>query len=300
MSISDSDVGARQDPGGAHEFKPSAALRIFGEQLDFDLISRGLAIQPSDTHRKGETGLGGRRFTHDLWSVKAPVDRKERLDKHLLLLSQMLEPHYPFLSSLKGQAQLRSFCGIIADGHDCAFRLSPEALRIFTLLHIDMELSLIFLCLDTEAPPLETVPEAPSPGELNAERQQFRKESKLSMRITAPTSELKRACEVIGLPSSRLQLQSQAPLSGVTRGFDVWTLTCPLPLTDELDSHLRWLGGILLGHSEYLRSLKPQADMLVLCDFLTESDTGGVDISPEALKLCTEIDIPLEVNAALI
>ena len=276
-------------------------MRIFGEHLDFDLITRSLGVQPSNTHRLGES-LSPRTplFTHDLWSVDAPVDRVETLDKHLLSLSQILEPRYEFLRSLKGEAQVRSFCGIISDGHECAFRLSPEALRIFTRLDIDMELSLIFLCLDTEDTAAEVIPNAPHDDEPEAESQSYRTESRVSVEMTGDVFDLNEFSAGLGMPLSDTQRSAEASPLVPSRDGGHWILTCPLPLTDKLDSHMKWLGGKLLGHSKMLRALKPRIEMVVRCEFRTESDTGGTAISPKGLEFCTEIGIPLEFSAFLI
>jgi hypothetical protein len=276
-------------------------MRVFGEHLDFDLISRKLGVQPSHAHRKGEIfAPGAPPFAHDLWSVDAPVNRAETLDKHLLSLRQMLEPRYDFLRSLKGQAQLRSFCGIISDGHECAFRLSPEALRIFTRLDIDMEVSLIFLCLDTEETIAESIPPEPKSQEPAAESQSYRTESRVSLQITADASDLRELSEGLDVPiPDRERLADGSPVVPVGNDSH-WAFKCPLPPTDKLDLHIRWLAEILLARMEILGSFRPRVELFVRCDFATESDTGGVGISPQALKLCTEIGVPLELRAQLV
>ena len=275
-------------------------MRIFGEHLDLDFITRSLGVQPSNAHRVGEPDLIGQPFTHDLWAFDAPVDRVETLEKHLSSLSQMLKPRYEFLRSLKGQAQVRSFCGIISDSHECSFRLSSEALGIFTRLDIDMELSLIFLCLDTEETSVTITPNAPQDEEPQSESQSYRTESRVSLEITGDASDLKEVSEALGiLLSDRQRRADPSPLVPSGDGGH-WTLTCPLPLTDEIDLHMKWLGGKLLAHSKLLRALKPRTEMVVSCGFRTESDTGGAGISPKGLELCTVIGIPLEFNALLI
>ncbi len=300
MNKVDSEIGAPSSPLRGPKLKFRASMRMFGEHLDFDHITRSLGIQPSSTHRAGETGLGGQAFTHDLWSIEAPLEWSETLDKHLLSLSQMLEPHYVFLRTLKRQAQLRSFCGIISEGRDCAFRLSPHGLRIFTHLDIKMELSLIFLCLDMEPTCLGTAPNTPTSEESEAESLGYKTKSNVTMEITGDGSDLKKISEVLGLPilDREPAIDAHPPMRGGDSGQ--WSFTCPLPATDKLDSHMRWLGEILLGRLDILRSFKSRVAMLLRCDFATESDTGGVDISPQGLKACAEIDIPLEFSVTLL
>jgi hypothetical protein len=275
-------------------------MRIFGEHLDLDLITRSLGVQPSNAHRVGEPDLIGQPFPHDLWQLDAPVNRVETLEKHLLSLSQLLEPGFDFLRSLKGQAQVRSFCGIISDSHEGSFCLSPGALGIFTSLGIDMELSLIFLCLDTEDASATITPNLPQDAEPEAESQSYRTEARASLEITGAASDLKEISEGLGLPpSDRLCRGDASPLVPSGDGCH-WAFTCPLPVTDELDLHMKWLGEKLLTHSKPLRTLKPRTEMVVCCEFRTESDTGGVGISPKGLEACTEIGIPLDFSAALI
>jgi len=99
--------------------KFSAAVRFFGNNLDFELISKSLDARPSDQHKAGERGLSRKPFSKDLWSLDSPLPGHESLEAHLGWLRRKLEPHYSFLQTLKqkgGSSQfLRSYrrqCGM--------------------------------------------------------------------------------------------------------------------------------------------------------------------------------------------
>jgi len=84
-----------------------------------------------------------------------------------------LEPRYSFLRALKRTTEVRSFCGVIVDGTKCSFGLSAEALRLFTEVDIEMEVSLIFGGYSDEESPGSTsaeseeqLPETDTPPEL--------------------------------------------------------------------------------------------------------------------------------------
>ena len=77
---------------------------------------------------------------------------------------------------------------------------------------------------------------------------------------------------------------------------DMWSLETPLPESDSLETHLRWLGEELSPHHAYLRSLKTVAEVYVYCGLNSDSDQCGFSLSPEALALFTDVGISMEVT----
>jgi hypothetical protein len=126
------------------EIYSSAGIRIIGQKLGLEDISRELGLVPSHVHRAGEFDKFGEPYAQDMWLLESPLGKHRELDSHLEWLIQHLESRFGYLKTLKGQAKIDVFCGYtsIDDG---GLSLSPEALSIFVELGIPMELSIIVL-----------------------------------------------------------------------------------------------------------------------------------------------------------
>lgn len=275
-------------------------MGVFGSGLDFDSISVQLGVRASHSHRKGDPGLTSRPYPQDLWLLESPLPHTEPIDAHLKWLGWTLSPHYGFLRKLKEGAGVRSYCGFLADDR-CAFQVSGGALRLFTELAIDMEISLVFI----GPPDADASPEVPglSHAEIGArdwESESYRTESKVCLQVIGPSLDFGRISRTLSLDAPETYRSGDVDRSGKTYTADVWSVTAPLSKTDEVDAHFRWIRMALLPHSDFLRSVKRGADVILRCDFRTECDTGGARISPEGLELSALVDIPLEFNALLI
>lgn len=65
-------------------FAYSATLRIAGDIPNFDEISNRLGLKPTHTHRKGEKrGPRSPGYPQDMWSYTPPLDKTEKLHKHI-------------------------------------------------------------------------------------------------------------------------------------------------------------------------------------------------------------------------
>ena len=287
-------------PVGQRAVEARMWLNIFGRSLDFEGITNALGVRPSDCHRAGDLDPSRRPLPRDLWSLGSPLPRTEPLDAHIKWLFRALEPCFPVLRQLTERAEVRSFCGILAEGDRCGFRVSSEALRFFVELTIPMEISLIFtgysdlgrVSSQTELPEEEP---AGTP-----EPRHYDTESSVIFQILGGNLDLAGISKSLGLEPSATHRAGDVDQAGNPYGSDMWSLKVPSPKSDELDTHLRWLGTVLLPHADFLRSLGLRAELLIRCNFGTESDTGGVGISPEGLKVCTELGIPLEFTTFLI
>lgn len=83
-----------------------------------------------------------------------------------------------------------------------------------------------------------------------------------------------------------------------TEDRDKWQLKTHVT-EDELETHLVWLGNRLKPHYADLRSLKSIADVYVYCGMSSDSDQCGLSLSPEALKVFTEVGMSMEVEIVL-
>lgn len=284
-------------PGSAaseSQVKSCAWLRIFGSSLNFGQISATLGVEPSEIHNAGQPMPSGQPIPKDMWSLRSGLPRISPMDSHLRWLDETLRPHFEFLRALKGMAEVRSFCGVIAEGEECTFTLSAEALTLFVELDIDLELSLIFLGLAHEQPAAQGSPAWGSDSEV------YRTESRVVLDIGGNDLDLAGITRAFGLQPSEVHRSHDLDVSGKPYSTDVWSFVAPLSATEDLDAHLRWLGSALLRHPDSVRSVTRGADALIRCDFGTESDNGGVGISPHGLKVLVEFKIPMDFHAYLI
>jgi len=261
-----------------------AAIRIFGPNLDFGAISRELGVEPSESHRRGERGPTSRAYPEDMWCLDSPYARKEPLEAHLKWLREVLLPHYDLVRSLARRYELSSYCGISVDGDSCRFELSPGALMIFAELAMDMNLSLVFTGY--------------SESEMPSARSTDLGRSAASFEVAG--SGLEGILSTLGFQPAQGGSPGSQLVSGDRRPGDVWSLVAPLPGSEPLDAHVRWLAEALLPRSDLLLSLKGSAELLVRCKFVTGSDTGGLGISPHALGVCTGLETPLEFTTFLV
>jgi len=124
----------------------TAALRIFGRNLDLEGISRRLGLEPTQVHREGERrGPRSPVYEHDMWLLDAPLHESEPLERHLEWLYSVLRPHFEYLKDLKRQATVDVFCGYRSNSGTAGFQVSHEALRLFAELEVPFGVSVIVI-----------------------------------------------------------------------------------------------------------------------------------------------------------
>jgi len=137
----------RQQTGVAHEDEPvffrfRASLRIAGEGLDFDEISRTLGLTPTHQHRKGEPhGHGSRR--QDVWIFDAPIDRERPLHEHIMALWDAVRSQIPYLRELKRKFDVNVFCGYRSNSPTAGFEVDHRCLGLFGELEVPFGISVI-------------------------------------------------------------------------------------------------------------------------------------------------------------
>lgn len=126
-------------------FKFSASLRICGDGLDLEGITRTLGLEPSHTHRKGQSRGKHSRipWTHDIWIFDAPVDPSRPLEEHIMVLWDVLRPHIPYLRSLKSNFQLDIFCSYRSNSGTAGIEVDHRCLGLFIELEVPFGLSII-------------------------------------------------------------------------------------------------------------------------------------------------------------
>lgn len=122
----------------------SATLRIHGDDLPFEEISRQLGVQPTHLHRKG----GRRRprspaYGDDAWHFQPALPETETLDRHIEALWHVVRPHVDYLKALKQRYSVDVFCGYRSNCDHAGFSLSHECLELFTALEVPFGVSVI-------------------------------------------------------------------------------------------------------------------------------------------------------------
>lgn len=122
----------------------SAALRIFGEHLDIDEISRTLGIQPTHSHRKGERRNNmAPPWPHDMWSFMPPIEEDRPLDEHILAVWSAVRSNIPYLRALKEKFDVDVFCTYRTNSETAGFEVGHECLGLFAELEIPFGVSVI-------------------------------------------------------------------------------------------------------------------------------------------------------------
>ncbi len=125
-------------------FAYSATLRISGDIPNPNDISSALGLQPTHTHKKGDSGSSGASpYHHDMWAYDPPVDETEPLHKHIDELWARLKPHKDYLLELKRSVTVDVFLGYRSDCETAGVEVPHSSLEMFTELQVPFGLSII-------------------------------------------------------------------------------------------------------------------------------------------------------------
>jgi Domain of unknown function (DUF4279) len=119
-----------------------ASLRISGDGLGMDEISRTLGLTPTHTHRKGEPHGNGSR-SQSIWIFEPAIDRTRPLDEHIMALWNAIRPHIPYLRELKQKFHVDIFCGYRSNSDNAGFEVDYRCLGSFAELEIPFGVSVI-------------------------------------------------------------------------------------------------------------------------------------------------------------
>jgi hypothetical protein len=125
-------------------FKFSSTLRIHGDGMDIDEISKTLGLTPTHSHRKGELrGPGQKPWQDDSWHYTAPVDRERPLHEHIMALWDAVRPHIPYLRGLKSKFYVDVFNGYRSNSSTAGFEVDHRCLGLFAELEVPFGVSVI-------------------------------------------------------------------------------------------------------------------------------------------------------------
>jgi hypothetical protein len=130
--------------GDPPHFEYSATLRIFGEGLDLDAITRGMRLEPTYRHHKGDRrGPRSPKLEHDMWQLGSGLPEDRPLGDHIDALWGLIRPSRDFLLSLKQSATVDVFLGYRSSLDTAGVEVPHTCLEMFTSLEIPFGLSII-------------------------------------------------------------------------------------------------------------------------------------------------------------
>lgn len=125
-------------------FNFSATLRIYGEGLDLEELSRTLGLEPTHAHRKGESRApGAPPYLDDLWGYQPAIPRDRPLHEHIMALWVAVQPHILYLRSLKSRFKVDVFCGYRTNSVTAGFEVDHRCLGLFAALEVPFGVSVI-------------------------------------------------------------------------------------------------------------------------------------------------------------
>ena len=121
-------------------FKAHAALRISGNGLKPDTISKALDLTPS-TSGVADSGFGTWSYsTHNL------LDNLRPLEEHILHIVELLEPRSAALISLREEFATEVFCYFASQSDLGGFHVSSNTLARLGRLQLDFDVDEHFCC----------------------------------------------------------------------------------------------------------------------------------------------------------
>jgi Domain of unknown function (DUF4279) len=78
--------------------------------------------------------------------------------------------------------------------------------------------------------------------------------------------------------------------------FDAWFFKANVDRQLPLEAHLLSLWETLEKHKAYLINLKNHYELDVFCTYSSNCSTGGIRVNHHSLKICTELEVPLEIS----
>lgn len=111
--------------------KSAATLRIFGDDLDQEEITKLLGCEPTNAGKKGEVILASdpeRTYRTVRWILKAADREPEDLDGQVSWLLDQLSDDLTVWRSLTTRFRVDLFCGLFMNSGDEGLTLAPHTL----------------------------------------------------------------------------------------------------------------------------------------------------------------------------
>ena len=116
-----------------------------------------------------------------------------------------------------------------------------------------------------------------------------------SFRFIGMTLDSDLISRTLGVEPWHFHLPGAKDIFGNILDTGVWSMKSPLDVKLPIAHHLAWLTNVLEPHVEFLKEMKTQAKLDVFCSY-TFDDDGGMQFTPESLRLILLLEINLEIS----
>jgi len=131
----------RKNIGYRHHF---ACLRIFGDQLDFDQITKQFKLKPDHTHKKGERRTPtSPRYLSDSWQTKAKLPTSRPHIHHIEWLYKHLKRNTSYLKKLSKTCSIDIYCSYHSNYDQGNLEFSPGLLQLCGQTKISIKISIL-------------------------------------------------------------------------------------------------------------------------------------------------------------
>ena len=121
--------------------KSTASLRVFGDDLDPDAISRALGHEPTQSYRRGDLISPGRRPEErkcGMWLLAVPDAEPEAFEEQIEALLSKLTDDLKVWRNLTEHWQVDLYCGFFMDTSNQGFTLSTRTMSLVTARGIEI------------------------------------------------------------------------------------------------------------------------------------------------------------------
>lgn len=122
--------------------KSAATLRIYGDDLDPDEVTRVLGREPTLAHRKGDFRRSKTVWHTGGWSLEARDREPEDLNAQIFELFDLLTSHPEVWLSLKQRFKMDLFVGLFMAESNDGVVISSEALSALGNRGIELQLDI--------------------------------------------------------------------------------------------------------------------------------------------------------------
>lgn len=117
--------------------KSTVCLRVYGDNLDPEVITKSLGCEPSFFQLKGQELLGpqpGRKHTAHtgMWRLEAKAQNPENINAQIEEILNQLAPDLKTWEVLNKQYQIDLFCGLFMDQHIEGIEMSPKSMKLLS------------------------------------------------------------------------------------------------------------------------------------------------------------------------
>jgi hypothetical protein len=110
--------------------RTAASLRVFGDDLDPDEVTRLLGKQPDKAERRGDIRSSGQAARRGRWSVSAERRTPGDLDGQIAELLAGTTDDLAVWQRLASTSDVDVFCGLFLEQENEGILLSPQALQL--------------------------------------------------------------------------------------------------------------------------------------------------------------------------